>query len=449
MGSFDAERYWRDSFCASLPVMNDPASAYIVAAMDELLVPLCGASDVILTRYAIHPLLVDYLADSGFSFKCNSEDFLARTGPERESRLGSIFESLLAVPSGKPTPLISSDMTADFYAVIPFADEFCKVNGVRCDIPSMDCIKRVNSKIYSCEINDRIGTFCYGKIARSCADMERIADEFGNSSFLIKDAFGVSGKGNILVSSPAIFSRVMRYLSRQERDGSQVSFVMEPFLDRESDFSCQMYLSRDGKCRITSFQKIFNNGFAYTGSMTANGEFSSFLESRGYTETMMKLGECLSRDGYFGDVCVDSMILKSGEIVPVVEINARKSMGLINHSIDSVLEKSGARGMFSFVNVAVKRNLSFEHVFDELERSGILYFPPAPSGILPLSANTFFINSGVFSGDDAVESFKGRFYYSVVADSPEKRMIINDRLIAALKKLEITVFNQETQHEKH
>ncbi|MFD2876798.1 hypothetical protein ACFTAO_13755 [Paenibacillus rhizoplanae] len=53
----------------------------------------------------------------------------------------------------------------------------------------------------------------------------------------------------------------------------------------------------------------------------------------------------LFETGYHGEVCIDSMLLASGELVPIVEINARKSMGLINHHINQYVRQYS---LFSF-----------------------------------------------------------------------------------------------------
>ena len=71
LGTLDAEEYWRDPGLARLPALPDPAAERIVAAMDELLFPLCQPGDLLLTRHLMDPALADYLARIGFRLEHN------------------------------------------------------------------------------------------------------------------------------------------------------------------------------------------------------------------------------------------------------------------------------------------------------------------------------------------------------------------------------------------
>jgi hypothetical protein len=68
LGTFDAEKFWRDENFAKLPELNDGSTHNIIAAMDELLFPLCGPGDVLLTRFAMRPVFKNYLENNPYFF---------------------------------------------------------------------------------------------------------------------------------------------------------------------------------------------------------------------------------------------------------------------------------------------------------------------------------------------------------------------------------------------
>ncbi|MFD1906532.1 hypothetical protein ACFSQ7_25010 [Paenibacillus rhizoplanae] len=64
------------------------------------------------------------------------------------------------------------------------------------------------------------------------------------------------------------------------------------------------------------------------GSESMEEEERMVLERAGYFDVMIQVANDLFKDGYFGPVCIDSMVLKDGTLVPIVEINARKIYGI-------------------------------------------------------------------------------------------------------------------------
>jgi hypothetical protein len=188
--------------------------------------------------------------------------------------------------------------------------------------------------------------------------------EKGN--FLVKEIFGVSGKGNLLINSLKLLERIVKYIETSEAKGKTCTFVIEEFLNRELDFSCGFKIAQDGTTEIEGIQKILNHQFNYGGSEAADGEFVNFLYDKRYFETIENISKELYRDGYFGEVCVDSMLLKSGEIVPVIEINARKSMGFVNNGIDRNLSRYGMKGNLMNINLGVPCDLKFEDILERL-----------------------------------------------------------------------------------
>ncbi|MFD2876797.1 hypothetical protein ACFTAO_13750 [Paenibacillus rhizoplanae] len=73
---------------------------------------------------------------------------------------------------------------------------------------------------------------------------------------LVKDPLGVSGKGNMLISSERMLKRIAAYLLEQESRGKQTQFIIEPLLDKKrriSPVSCS--LQSRGMCSTSLFNK--------------------------------------------------------------------------------------------------------------------------------------------------------------------------------------------------
>lgn len=443
MGSFDAEKYWRPEGYSKLPELKDKNATQIIACMDELLFSLCNRGDLLLNRFKMNPVFKSYLEEIGFMFSNNRQD-LYKTGNDKfDSDEACVFELLSSRIKEPYFQEILKDVSAlNTYAILPSTAGICKQLSIENYYSEIEIIKRVNSKIYSHKLHDRIGLKKYGTMINRGVDITQLAAEYDNGrGIILKDAYGVSGKGNALISSPGILKRITDYIISQEKRGLQTCFIMEPFLEKRSDFSCQLKIDPFGNMTILSIQNIINNNFSYVGSMTADQDFVDYLDQHGYFTVMEKIAEELFKDGYSGDVCIDSMILADGKIVPVVEINARKSMGLINHYLDQYLSEFSLKGYFFFFVVGFKGTVQIDDILTKLDNLNLLFKPNCKSGIIPLSCNSLFINRELDSDSDQNKTYKGRLYITAAANCEEASLGLVEKTKRILNSLSFTVYN--------
>jgi hypothetical protein len=289
--------------------------------------------------------------------------------------------------------LIKTGSTISPFGALPYTDAFCKKYLLTYNGPPVDIVRIVNSKKYSTKIKSTLGIINISKIVSNCDELKLAGGELlGNGPFLIKDTYGVSGKGNLLISNESIFARILEYFSQQERQDRKVELVLEPLWEKKLDFSCQFYIDNTGNIKIISIQWLDNSDFVYHGSYTADEEFIKFLKKKDYFYYLERIGQQLYKDGYFGHVCLDSMILRNQEIVPIIEINARKSMSLVKHYLDKYLEKYSLKGNFTYYSLVCNREVQFEDILEKMQSEGILFKPYKGIGVFPVSANTFTIN---------------------------------------------------------
>ena len=445
LGSFNAEQFWREVDISQLPAIADPQADEIVSVMDELQFVFCdSAHDVLVTRLPMDSYYKDYLWELGFSFSHNQFPLIEKTSGEEKRSHKGICELLLdAGNDDYYQDLLTSLSTLSPYSIEPFTKKLCQHYGLQCPGLDIEIVKKVNSKLFSHQLAKHLFPDTVGEIVYCASDLDAVGQRFLQSSpFLIKDEFGVSGKGNLLISSLQILKRIVTYISKQEREGKHTRFLLEPLLNKQTDFSCQLEIDATGETKILSIQKMQNSGFAFSGIQTAESYFQEFLETSGYFEQVEAIAVQLHRVGYFGSVCLDSMLLQEGKIVPVVEINARKSMGSINHYIDRFLAQFSTQGRLMFFSLGLSRHVAFSEILQRMEQAEILFLKDRPRGILPLASNTFNVNWQLHKASaNPRRTYKGRLYGSVVSDPDEEKERILNRMDNIFAELDIQRFN--------
>lgn len=421
-GMFDSEAYWRDGSYSKIPAIQDKARNNIVMAMDELMFPFCNQNDLLLTKYPMEDAHKSYLKSIGFSFEhITSGD--VRGGVDFFQALATGLEHKeYSLPFKRFSP----------YSILPYTHQILERYGFSNELPLYDVVKRVNSKLYSSSLSKQLFKEDYSQAVYSADELKGVCTSIlgDHGSVILKDPFGVSGKGNMLIHSSGTLERIVSYIRKQEQQGASTAFIVEPFQDVAHDFSCQFEITKEGLFQLISMQEIINKQFAYLGSRTMDEERKRWLEKLGYFETMEKAASNLYREGYFGPVCVDSMYLKNGILVPIVEINARKSMGLINHYLDETLSRCGKRGFLTYLSVGYRDRFEYESWLIKLKQRELLFPNNRGDGILPLSSGTLFVNFDLNKECDpmqheSVNLYKGRLYMTIIAgDSAERGQLI-------------------------
>ncbi len=437
LGTFNAESCWEGNSNVPLPAIVDKSTEKIVHCMDEMLFPFCKSGDTLITRFGMNGSLHDYLNSIGFSFDTN------RYSLDSEYDLNFSVIELALQQRERLNPILKKTTSVSAYATDSDMGSLLKViqnNGV---LPRHETAVAVNSKVYSHAIHERIGMRPVGTVVHSFLQLTQVTDDLLKSGpILLKSPHGVSGKGNLLVTTPKILKRVLRYFEKQAKAGKDLLFIVEPLLNKKHDFSSQLSISSQGKVDFHSVQRMDNSGFNYAGSYSADTQFVSELKEKGYFDTIEKVGQTLFEDGYFGDVCIDSMILEDDTVIPIVEINARKSMGLINYTLDTHCQKYGYTSTLGFYSLGMNTMLSFESFITQLQDASLLFNPEKGSGVIPLCSNALTINYDAATrlGEDINHS-KGRFYFSIASDSSSQKIQVSKELQSFLNGLEYTIYN--------
>ncbi len=444
-GTFDSEEFWREKNLARLPSVEDRQSVNIVMAMDELMFVFCdscGCYDTLITRFEMDKEQKHYLDTIGFHFQARHliENYGLLDDVRKKNACQLLLES-----QNMPDFISENSKKAEYspFSVLEESKAVSQKFNLDFDNPSVEVIKKVNSKVYSFNMNRKMGRINNCHIVYSSEELRKRGEELlRNSNFLIKDTFGVSGKGNLLISSLSVLNHIADYFSKQEKKGKQVLFIIEPFLEKDFDFSCQFFIDKkNGQTDIISLQRLRNKNFTYEGSFTAEDELLDLLEGRGYFKVIMDAAKQLYADGYFGHVCIDSMVLKTGDIVPIVEINARHSMSLIKHQLDHYLSESSLKCSFTYFSLHFIRDINYGEILEKMQKQGILYnLGKTGGGIIPLSSNTLLINQKIQKGTGDRQEAKGRFYVAFAYENDEQQAELNKGLLHFLEENSLYVY---------
>lgn len=410
LGTFPAERGWTPPDQARLPAMPGMQPSQAVAGMDQLLAGVCRAEDVLLTRQAVHPALRDHLRSIGLGPRFHAAlrpwDGVAEDGAA-DASTGELWLRRGDADSALPARPVALRP----YAVDAWTGELARRLGLRPLPPELPVVREVNSKIFSTRLADELGVGYGGIPVASAAGFFAAADRLlAGGAVVVKEEHGVSGQGSLVISDPRRLERLRRHFEAQEGEGRRVAAVVEPLMPRRGDFSCHLEITPEGEFAVLGLQMTVNRGFNYSASRTMPADEQAALLDSSYGRVMEAVGRRLAHSGYHGFACVDSMRIEGDGIVPIVEINARMSMGLINHHLGAFFRAHGMGSLLTYLPVSSDRPVDVDRMMPALGDAGLLFTPSNPRGIVPLASGTLPV---VRPADhDPDEPLRGRLYFA-------------------------------------
>ena len=426
-GDFDAERFWKNDNDAILPRVTFKNNQRIVMGMEELQILFCNQNDIVYTRGPMNKQWIEYLGYIGFP--CINLYF-SGDGYQYNTPIAELlYEDVLQSES-------LDNIEIDEFAVTKYVKECAEKYRMIGSVPEEKNVKKVNSKIYSSKMRTELNLKNYAIEIYSVSDLENAIKKISENkkNVLLKEEYGVSGGGNLLLTSKSAQNRVIKMIQKQRNEGKNINLIAEPFLDKKIDFSCQFYISKSGEYKLNSIYQLYNEGLSYKESKKMDTSLLDSLEKQKYFQCMENISQRMYKDGYWGNVCVDSMILKSGEIVPIVEINARKSMSLLKCYSDMFLGRMGLEGILTSFNFSIKNiNFTFEYLIELIEKNEIMFNLKKGVGIIILSEKTLYINRNA-------SGYQGKFYFLSIG---ENRLIAEkyiDKLKEILTSIEMNIF---------
>lgn len=190
-------------------------------------------------------------------------------------------------------------------------------------MPDWEVVKLVNSKAFSFSQSEKLPG---GALVHSMDELEKW-EHLTKGPKVLKSCFGVSGKGHLFLPSP----HMQKFAEQEFKAGRPI--IAESWVERKLDFSTQWMIHPDQKIDYLGATICINDQRGQYNSNRVGdlpllfGKYFPFLEQ--HQEKVFPILQKMGALGYFGNVGIDAMIWGDDKLQPVVEINARKTMGWI------------------------------------------------------------------------------------------------------------------------
>lgn len=426
LGNFEVEEVWARGE-HTLPRLSAASGSAVVNRMDELALLLADKGDHVVLKAAPDPDYLAHLERLGVQLP-----EIHTVGTQDSQR--TVTEDALA----DPVLLAGLGELADRgAALLPHGvsvveEELSRAARLPLAAPSAEICKAVNSKIYSRRVADELGL--RQPAGWTCETLDELETALGHARDLlaqgrravVKEAFGVSGKGIVVLENERWTERVLRMVrQRVERSGQpRIAFVVEEWVEHEGDLNYQFTVGPDGGVDFDFVKRAVTEGGVHKGH-----RMPALLTPRQLgplREAAAGIGARLARDGYTGVVGVDALLDTGGGVFPVLEINARNNMSTYQVRLQERFVGEGRSALARHYPLRLDRPLPFGALADLLR--GLLLERPGGSGLLVNNYATVNAGHAVSSG----RPFDGRLYGLVVADSVDGLTALDEAVTARL-----------------
>jgi hypothetical protein len=428
LGNFEVEDRWAEGE-PGLPRFAMRSGNAVVNRMDEFALLLAGEEDHVVLKDQPDADYVDYLSELGIG--------LPRVLAVRQQRPDRVVtEDALADPW-----LLArlGELHADGACLLPHGvstveEQLATASGMAIAGSSAAVCKAVNSKIYSRRIAGEIGL--RQPRGWSCTDLDTWDEAVrharailaGGGTVAVKDAFGVSGKGVVVVRDEALLLQLDRKLRRRsERSGDgRLTLLIEVWVDKRADLNYQLTVGRDGSVRFDFVKEAITADGVHKGHrMPADLSPVQHEQLRAAADA---IGRRLAGDGYRGVVGVDALVGTDEQLFPVIEINARHNMSTYQARLQEMFLPADRFGMAAQYPLRLARPMSFKSLRAALGE--LLMTRNSDTGVLVNNFAT--VNAAAGEGS---ATFQGRLYALLIARSPERLAAIDNETRRRLASL--------------
>ncbi|KUL33781.1 preATP grasp domain-containing protein [Actinoplanes awajinensis] len=426
LGNFEVEQRWGGDELG-LPRIALTAGDAMVNRMDEFALLLAGPDDYVVLKDRPDPEHLAYLAALGLALP-----HLLIT--DRQDPHHTVTQDAL----DSPALLARLSALAGVAALVPHGvsvdeEALAARTGVAlAGSPAAVC-KAVNGKIYSRRIATELGL--RQSVGWTCETVEELDEAVEHArellaagrTVVLKDSYGVSGKGLLVIQDEARLGQIHRKLHRRaDRSGDhRLALLVEEWVDKTIDLNYQFTVFRDGGVHFDFVKEAVTAGGVHKGHRMPAGLTSRQLAI--VRQSAAVLGARLAQDGYLGVVGVDAMLDPEGGVYPVVEINARSNMSTYQIGLQEHLVPAGWSALARQYPLRVVQPMRFGEVRDAL--GPLLLSGAGEAGMVVQNFST--VNALVRAGTGPAE---GRLYGFLIAPTAGELMAMDseiaDRLAA-------------------
>ncbi|MDF1665942.1 MAG: hypothetical protein P1V97_29570 [Planctomycetota bacterium] len=197
--------------------------------------------------------------------------------------------------------------------------------------PSSAAVANAHSKAFAADLATSLGAAIPGtQVLRNVEDLNGfLASPTANNRWIAKRAWSVAGRGALRKSGAALSKSDEGWFKKALRFGP---VVVQEWLSRRFDCSAVCELTQDGHYSLLGITAMVTRGTTYVGTVLGDVDQVLDLPSgwRGALDsTAEQVGLSLHETGYFGPYGIDAFVSEDGLLYPLIEINARLTMGRV------------------------------------------------------------------------------------------------------------------------
>ncbi len=247
--------------------------------------------------------------------------------------------------------------------------DWAKANGWKCDAPDAGVVRRVNSRLFSSELEREFAVgLPSATVIRSHDDLLETLRQLSPrvERWAIKAEFGMSGREKILSRGTEPNDLVHNWLGKRlAQDGAA---VFEPWVDRVEEAGLQFTLPRSGP---PTFEGVTPMWVDATGTYRGSRITCDPATKRRWSpaiETGLRAAERVQDLGYFGPLGIDALRYRDDRgnvrLRPLMDINARYTMGRLSLGFRRLLRPGEVASWLHLNQKAVEsagQNVDWDH----------------------------------------------------------------------------------------
>lgn len=211
--------------------------------------------------------------------------------------------------------------------------------GARLPPVSLETVRRVNSKLWSHALEQELGVAMRGAcVAADFAELQEAvacACPRADDKWVIKSPFGFAARERVLGRGPCLEGAQATWARRQF--AKVVRLIFQPWLERVREYGVTFVIEANGEIEFKGISDLQTNG-AGTGTGYLLGRRIDSPERAAELERLAQIvGTRLFLEGYTGPAGVDALE-HTGGLHPLLEINARYTMGFVALAIERALK---------------------------------------------------------------------------------------------------------------
>ncbi len=206
--------------------------------------------------------------------------------------------------------------------------------------PRLDVVARVNSKLWSHALEVELGMALPGAALTRTFDELREAvaraSPGPDDKWVVKSPYGFAARERVLGRGSVLEEPQAKWARRRLAAGE--TLIFQPWLDVVREYGVALEIAPDGSFEIRGVSDLQTNGAgAATGYILGRPPGSQRLAE---LERVARLvASRLFDEGYYGPVGIDALE-HAGGLHPLLEINARYTMGFVAVAVERSLQPS-------------------------------------------------------------------------------------------------------------